>query len=170
MGLITIFETNNNQKFSTQKMQLQIRKATVQDAAAMMDLIRELAIYEKAENEVTVSLEHFEEAGFGLNPIWKAYVAEIENTIVGISLFYERYSTWKGRKLYLEDIVVTQSQRGKKIGKALFEKTLEHAKDNGFYSVCWQVLDWNEPAINFYKKFGSNFDATWCNGEIVMQK
>lgn len=150
-------------------MQVQIRKATKVDAAAMMALIKELAIYEKAEKEVTVSLEHFIDAGFGPHAIWNAYVAEVNNEIVGLALFYERYSTWKGRKLYLEDIVVTERFRGQKIGKMLFEKCLDHAQTYGFYSVCWQVLDWNEPAIHFYKKFNSQFDATWWNGEIVVK-
>lgn len=151
-------------------MQVQIRKATKVDAAAMMALIKELAIYEKAENEVTVSMEHFIDAGFGENPIWKAYVAEVETIIVGMALLYERYSTWKGRKLYLEDIVVKQEYRGKEIGKKLLEKCLQHAKDQGFFSLCWQVLDWNEPAINFYKKFDARFDNSWWNGEIVIKK
>lgn len=151
-------------------MQVQIRKATQEDTSAMMKLIQELAIYEKAENEVTVSMDHFINAGFGENPIWKAYVAEIDNEIVGMALLYERYSTWKGRKLYLEDIVVNQEFRGKEIGQKLFLKCLEHAKENGFYSLFWQVLDWNEPAIHFYKKFDASFDATWLNGEIVIKK
>lgn len=150
-------------------MQVQIREAQITDTPAMMALIQELAIYEKAENEVTVTLEHFKDAGFGKHPIWKAYVAEFDLKIIGIALFYERYSTWKGRKLYLEDIVVTEQFRGKEIGKKLFEKCLEHAKKHGFYSVCWQVLDWNEPAIHFYKKFDSQFDPTWINGEIVVK-
>lgn len=151
-------------------MQIQIRPAVAQDAPEMMKLIYELAIYEKAENEVTVSIEHFIDAGFGTHPIWKAYVAEFENKIVGMALMYERYSTWKGRKLYLEDIVVNQEFRGKAIGQKLFQKCLEHAKENGFYSLFWQVLDWNEPAIHFYKKFNASFDATWLNGEIVIIK
>jgi GNAT superfamily N-acetyltransferase len=147
-------------------MEVCIRRATAEDCPAMMKLIMELAIYEKAPDEVTVSLEEFESAGFGVEALWKAFVAENDGKIVGLSLFYPRYSTWKGKKLYLEDIVVSEAWRGKKIGKQLFEATLGYAREHGYFSLYWQVLDWNEPAINFYKKWNAAFDDTWLNVEI----
>lgn len=147
-------------------MKVTIRSAQIEDCPAMMDLIRELAYYEKAPDEVTVSLADFEAAGFGLNALWKAFVAQLDDQVVGLSLFYPRYSTWKGLKLYLEDIVVSERWRGQKIGLALFEATLDYARENGYHSLYWQVLDWNEPAINFYKKWGAHFDETWLNAQI----
>ncbi len=143
--------------------QVVIRKAAAADCTAMMALINELALYEKAPEEVTVSLEDFIEAGFGEQSIWTAYVGELNGEIVGMSLFYPRYSTWKGKKLYLEDIVVKESFRGHKIGKLLFDATYAYAKANKYQSLYWQVLEWNEPAINFYKKYNTVFDGEWLN-------
>ena len=128
-----------------------------------MELVQELAVYEKAPDEVTVSLKHFEESGFGDSPVWWAFVAEVENHIEGFALYYVRYSTWKGQAMYLEDILVTNSMRGKGIGKKLFERLIEEAKEKGFNRIAWQVLDWNEPAINFYKKYDTQFDNEWIN-------
>lgn len=128
-----------------------IRKAVQEDCAPMLELIKELADYEKALHEVTLTLEQFIEDGFGSSPVWGAFVAEYNGEIVGISLYYDRYSTWKGRRLYLEDLVVTEKLRGKQIGKKLFEATMEHGKSNHYNGMVFQVLNWNEPAINFYK-------------------
>lgn len=138
----------------------------------MMTLIKELALYERAPEEVTVSFEHFVESGFGPVPVWWAYVAEITNedqskTIVGFALYYIRYSTWKGQRMYLEDIIVTESMRGNGIGKMLFDQLITICKEQGFKGMTWQVLDWNEPAINFYKKYeGVSLDGSWLNGSI----
>ncbi len=143
-----------------------IRKAVPQDCAAMLDLIRELAEYEKALHEVTLTLEQFTEDGFGKHPVWGAFVAELHGKIVGISLYYDRYSTWKGRRLYLEDLVVTETMRGKQIGKKLFDATLEHGKSNQYSGMVFQVLNWNEAAINFYKKYSPKFDDEWLNVSI----
>lgn len=129
----------------------------------MLELIKELAAYEKAPDEVTVSMEEFVAAGFGDQPVWEAFVAETGNRIVGMSLFHIRYSTWKGRRLYLEDIVVTERMRGKGIGKLLFEATWQLCNDRQYSGMVWQVLDWNEPAITFYKKYGAAFDKGWWN-------
>ncbi|SRR5690606_28604266 len=140
-----------------------IRTALPADCPAMLELIKELAIYEKAPNAVTVSMDEFVESGFGENPIWGAFVAEKEGQIVGLSLYYIRYSTWKGRRLYLEDIIVTEHERGKGIGKLLFDQTVTYAKEKNYSGMMWQVLDWNEPAIHFYKKYNADFDGEWIN-------
>jgi GNAT superfamily N-acetyltransferase len=145
-----------------------IRKAVKEDCAAIVELVKELAIYEKAPTEVTVSLDHFIESGFGVNPVWWAYVAEINNTIVGFALYYIRFSTWKGQRMYLEDLLVTEQHRGKQIGKLLFDKLIQEAKEKNFTAICWQVLDWNEPAINFYKKYDTSFDGEWLNGLLII--
>ena len=150
-------------------MNINIRKAEKDDCTRMMELVRELALYEKAPNEVTVDLNHFIESGFGPNPVWWAYVAEMTNQdnskqIVGFALYYIRYSTWKGQRMYLEDIIVTESMRGNGIGKKLFDQLILVCKELQFKGITWQVLDWNEPAINFYKKFdGVQFDGAWVN-------
>lgn len=144
-----------------------IRTAVEADCPAMLELIKELAILEKAPNEVTVSMEEFIDAGFGQNPIWGAFIAEFDGKIVGISLYYIRYSTWKGRRLYLEDLIVTESMRGYRIGKQLFEETINYGKSKGYQGMVWQVLDWNEPAIQFYRKYKADFDAEWINVSIT---
>jgi GNAT superfamily N-acetyltransferase len=144
-----------------------IKFASVEDCPAMLDLIKELAIYEKAPDEVTVTLDEFVDAGFGKNPVWKAFIAVLDDKIVGMSLFYERYSTWKGRRLYLEDLVVTENLRKAGIGKLLFDATISFAKEKKYHGMVWQVLDWNEPAINFYKKYNAEFGADWLNGSLV---
>jgi len=145
-------------------MQINIRRATIEDCPSMLGLINELAVYEKAPNEVTVTLSHFEQSGFGENPVWWAFVAEVNNTIVGFALYYIRYSTWKGQCLYLEDFIVTENMRGQGIGKLLFDRVVQETKDKGFSRMVWQVLEWNEPAINFYKKYKANLDPEWING------
>ena len=133
----------------------------------MMELIRELALYEKAPEEVTVAFDHFVESGFGNNPAWWAFVADIDGKVEGFALYYIRYSTWKGQRLYLEDILVTEKWRGKGIGKLLFDTLLEVCKEKKYSGMVWQVLDWNEPAIHFYKKYeGVQFDAAWINCSI----
>lgn len=132
-----------------------------------MELIQELADYEKASNEVTVNFDHFVESGFGANPVWYAIVAEVDGRVEGFALYYIRYSTWKGQRMYLEDILVTEQMRGHGLGKLLMDKLIETAKEKNFSGIAWQVLDWNEPAINFYKKLGSvQFDPEWINCSI----
>lgn len=140
-----------------------IRRAERKDCARIMELVHELAVYEKAPEEVTVTLEHFEESGFGPNPVWWAFVAEIEGKVEAFALYYIRYSTWKGQRMYLEDILVTEKLRGKHIGKQLFDRLIEEAKERKLKGIVWQVLEWNEPAINFYKKYDATFDPEWVN-------
>jgi GNAT superfamily N-acetyltransferase len=148
-------------------MDIIIRKAVRKDCARMMELIQELATYEKAPDEVTVTLSHFEESGFGPNPVWWAFVAEANGVVIGMALYYVRYSTWKGQRMYLEDILVTEDMRGQKIGSQLMDALIVEAKEKGFNGINWQVLEWNEPAINFYKKYNANFDPEWVNCSIV---
>ena len=150
-------------------MSITIRRATAADCPRLLELIRELALYEKAPLEVTVSLQHFRESGFGTQPIWWAFVAEEENLIHGFALYYIRYSTWKGQCLYLEDIIVTEKMRGQGIGGQLFERILEEAKERKLVRVIWQVLEWNEPAIRFYKKYNATLDPEWINGAIEIK-
>jgi GNAT superfamily N-acetyltransferase len=141
-----------------------IRKAVKQDCKRLMELVYELALYERAADEITVTLDHFEESGFGSNPIWQAFVAEVDGKVQGFALYYIRYSTWKGQRLYLEDILVNEKFRGKQVGKLLFDRLIDEARTNKFSGIVWQVLDWNEPAINFYKKYeGVNIDKGWLN-------
>lgn len=143
---------------------LTIRRASRDDASAMMDLIRELAHFEKAPDEVTVSTEKFIESGFGPRPIWWAYVAEIDNEIVGMALYYLRYSTWKGPRMYLEDIIVTEKYRNKGVGRLLFEQLIITAKEKNLNGIVWQVLNWNEDALRFYRRYkGVKFDHEWVN-------
>ena len=140
-----------------------IRPAVKDDCPRLMELVRELALFEKAPEQVTVSLEHFQESGFGPAPVWWAFVAEENGVILGFALYYIRYSTWKGQRMYLEDILVTQEARGKGIGTLLMHRLIEEAKARKFSGMMWQVLDWNTPAIEFYKKFNAYFDPEWIN-------
>jgi GNAT superfamily N-acetyltransferase len=137
-----------------------------EDCPRLLQLIHELAEFERASQEVTVSLEHFTESGFGAQPVWWAFVASVKGRIEGFALYYIRYSTWKGQRLYLEDLIITQEMRGQGLGKRLFDRLLEEVKEKQFSGMVWQVLDWNEPAINFYKKYQAQFDAGWINCSV----
>lgn len=145
-----------------------IRRATIADCSRMMELVRELALYERALEEVTVSEEHFRESGFGAHPVWWAFVAEIDGLVQGFALYYVRYSTWKGQRMYLEDILVTEKARGQGLGTHLMNALIAEAEERGFNGITWQVLDWNEPAINFYKKFEASFDGEWINCSLPL--
>ena len=149
------------------RMNIEIRRAEKKDCKRLMELIHQLAVYEKAPAEVTVTLDHFEESGFGQTPVWWAFVAEVDGVVEGFALYYIRYSTWKGQRMYLEDILVSEELRGKGVGKLLFDELLEEAKEKNFTGVVWQVLDWNKPAINFYRKYkGVSIDGEWLNCSI----
>jgi GNAT superfamily N-acetyltransferase len=148
-------------------MNITIRKAAKEDCPAMMKLVHELAEYEKMPQEVTIDFDHFVESGFGPNPVWWAYVAEVDKTIVGFALYYIRFSTWKGQRMYVEDLLVTEQMRGKGIGRLLFNHLIEDTREKNLNGITWQVLDWNKPAINFYKKLGDvEFDGGWLNGVL----
>ena len=140
-----------------------IRKGVKNDLPRVLELVKELAAFERAPDEVTNTLAQMEEDGFGRNPAFGFFVAERADFIVGLSLYYYRYSTWRGRRLYLEDIIVTEKERGSGIGKRLFNITMQFALDENCTGMEWQVLDWNEPAITFYKKYGSKLDGEWIN-------
>lgn len=144
--------------------QYSIRKGKREDIPQVLGLIQELALYEKALHEVENTVEQMLIDGFGEKPIFDLFVAEAgTGKIVGTALYYFRYSTWKGRRLYLEDLIVTENHRGHGLGKLLFDAIIEEAKATQSNGVVWQVLDWNEPAINFYKKYETNFDSEWLN-------
>lgn len=150
--------------------QITLRVAKKEDCPRLMELINELALFEKAPQEVTVTMQEFEDAGFGNNPVWKAFVAEDNGIIVGFALYYVRYSTWKGNRLYLEDLLVTENYRGKGIGKLLFDQIIRETQEKGFSGMVWQVLDWNEPAIKFYNKYGSTIEAGWLNAALSREQ
>lgn len=139
-----------------------------EDCSRILELVKELALYERAPKEVTVTLEHFEESGFGNDPVWWAFVAEVDGVIEGFALWYIRFSTWKGQRMYLEDFYVSEAMRGQGLGKLLFEQLISEAKEQGFNGIQWQVLEWNEPAINFYKKYDAVFDGEWFNCAIAV--
>jgi len=147
-------------------MNIEIRRAVKEDCPRLLELVKELALYEEAPGEVTVTLDHFIESGFSERPVWWAFCAEADGVIQGFALYYIRYSTWKGQRMFLEDIVVTEAMRGKGLGKLLFDVLINEASEKKLNGIVWQVLEWNEPAINFYKKYKANFDAEWINCSI----
>jgi len=144
-------------------MSITIRRAVQEDCPRIMELVHELAIFEKAPEEVTVNFDHFVESGFGPHPVWFAFVAEVDGKIEGFALYYIRYSTWKGQRLYLEDLHVTEAARGKGLGSKLMNRLIEEMHEKKINGMSWQVLEWNEPAIEFYKKYNANLDPEWIN-------
>jgi GNAT superfamily N-acetyltransferase len=151
-------------------MEVVIRKGVKSDLPAVLDLIKELAGFERALNEVTVSLEDLEQDGFGNHPYYWFIVAEKEGNIIGLSFYFIRYSTWKGRFLFLEDFVVKESFRNKGVGALLFEETIRIAKELDVKGMTWQVLDWNKNAIRFYEKYNSDISAEWYNGKLTYEQ
>lgn len=146
--------------------EVNIRRGVEFDIPDVLALIRELAEYEKAPDDVEVTEEQLIEDGFGPTPYFELLVACVGQEIVGLSLFYYRYSTWKGKGLYLEDLIVTKSYRGRGIGKKLLVETANLAVKNRCTGMYWQVLDWNTPAIDFYESLGSKFDGEWINCKL----
>jgi GNAT superfamily N-acetyltransferase len=147
-------------------MSIIIRDAIRQDVPAMFELIKELALYENAPEQVTNTVDQMYLDGFSESPSFGTIVSEVDGEIVGMALYYYRYSTWKGKRLYLEDLIVSETMRGKGLGEKLLDATIEKARQTACTGLMWQVLDWNEPAINFYKKFGARFDEEWVNVHI----
>ena len=144
---------------------ISIRPGTRADIPQAFDLVMELAVYEKAADQVSNTIEQMTEDGFGPNALFGLLVAEDTDTqkLIGIALYYYRYSTWKGKRLYLEDIIVTETHRGLGLGKLLFDETVDMAKQTDCTGMMWQVLDWNTPALGFYQQFGTRFDDGWTN-------
>ena len=151
-------------------MTAKIRRGSQKDLPAVLALIKELAAYEKALHEVSITIAELQEDGFGKHPWYWFIVAEVEGEIVGMSFYFIRYSTWKGRFLFLEDFVVKNTFRGKGIGSLLFEETVRIAQQLKVKGMIWQVLDWNTPAINFYKKYQAQIDDQWLNGKLTCQQ
>ncbi|MGL4632860.1 MAG: GNAT family N-acetyltransferase [Leadbetterella sp.] len=144
-----------------------LRNATVGDVPAIFNLVKELAIFEKAPEEVSNTVEMMIADGFGENPVFGCILAEdTDKSIVGMSLYYIRYSTWKGKRLFLEDLIVTENHRGQGLGKKLFDATLQRSKEIDCTGMMWQVLDWNTPAIEFYNKYPTRMDDEWINCHI----
>ena len=140
---------------------MQIRKAVPQDMPDVLRLIKELATFEQQPDAVVVTAYDLVRDGFSQNPLFYTFVAELENEIIGIALYYFRYSTWKGRTLHLEDLIVQQEQRGTGAGYALYTEIIKEGKKEGVRRIEWAVLNWNEPAIEFYKKSGATHYTDW---------
>ena len=138
-----------------------IRLAKPEDMKAVLDLIKELATFEQEPEAVIVTENDLQRDGFSAQPLFRCFVAEIEAKIVGIALFYYRYSTWKGKTIHLEDLIVTEKYRGQNIGNLLYKKVLEQAYNEGVKRVEWAVLDWNKTAIDFYEKSGAKVLSDW---------
>ena len=151
-------------------MNFEIRKGIESDLEGVLALIKELALYEKAPQEVTISLEQLREDGFGTRRLFECIIAEFEGRVVGMAFYYFRYSTWKGKFLYLEDFVVSESFRGKGIGAQLFDAVMQVSLSEACVGMTWQVLDWNEPALHFYKKYGAHLDGEWINGRLMRRE
>ena len=138
-----------------------IRKGKKTDASEILSLIKELAVFERAPNAVIINRESIEKFGFGRNPLFKCFVAQHGEKIVGVALFYQRYSTWKGPTLHLEDLIVTEKMKGKGIGSKLYKAFLKYAHELEVERVEWTVLDWNLAAIDFYRKSGAKVLSDW---------
>ena len=151
-------------------MSITIRKGTAKDLTQVFELVKELAEYEKALHEVENSVERMTEDAFGQKPIFEFFVAEDNDKIEGTAIFYYRYSTWKGKAIFLEDLVVRKEKRGAGIGKKLLDAIVQEAKAVDARQVMWQVLDWNEPAIKFYKKLGTDLDEGWINCKLELKQ
>lgn len=169
-------------------MEVTIRRAEPRDVTRMLELVKELAVFERAPNEVTVTEAHMRDAGFGSDPVWVGWVAEkcVDGhtggtshltpphshltPLQGMAVCYERYSTWKGRRLYLEDIIVTEAARGHRIGEKLFMACVHYAVERGHSGLLWQVLDWNKDALRFYDRFGAKYSVEWLNGSLEREQ
>lgn len=151
----TIFDQNLKQ------MDFSIRLGEQKDMQSVFNLITELAIFEKEPNAVEITVDDLINDGFSENPKFKVFVAEQDNVIIGIALFYERFSTWKGRTIHLEDLIVTKEKQKIGAGKALYTAVLKYAHDNNYNRVAWEVIDWNTNAINFYKSTGATYLNNW---------
>ncbi len=151
-------------------MKAEIRKGLKKDLPSVLKLIKELANYENALEEVTITLNDLERDGFGSRPWFWFLVAENKKEIIGLSFYWIRYSTWKGKFLYLEDFIIKEEYRRSGVGSKLFEETIKISKHLGLNGMIWQVLDWNKTAINFYKKYNANISSSWLNGKLTKKQ
>lgn len=142
-------------------MNFTIRNATEEDMPQVLNLIHELAVFEKEADAVEVTVNDLEQDGFGENPAFHCFIAEVDNKIEGMALVYHRYSTWKGNVLHLEDLIVSEAMRGAGIGSKLLDEVVKYGHSLGVRRISWEVLDWNEPAIKFYEKNGANVMRDW---------
>ena len=147
-----------------------IRKARAEDMEAALELIKELAVYEKEPDAVIVTVEDLIRDGFGADPLFYSYVAVEDGTIVGMALYYYRYSTWKGRTLHLEDLVVRENQRGSGIGFALYSEIIKTGHEDNVQRIEWNVLNWNTPAIEFYRKSGATVLEDWMVAQMSREQ
>lgn len=147
-------------------MEIIVRKAEERDVPGMLRLVKELATFEREPLAVINTEAQMLADGFGPNPSFISFVAEADNEMAGVAIFYFAYSTWKGRYIYLDDIVVTEKFRRKGIGKLLFDKIIEFAKENNANQLRWHVLNWNEPAIHFYEKYKADLDRGWITCKL----
>lgn len=147
-----------------------LRRGQESDLPRVLALIQELAVYEREPDAVTNTLEMMRQDGFGPTPIFGFFVLESGDDLIGLALFYTAYSTWKGRMLYLEDLVVTEAARRGGYGRLLFDAVVAEAQRTGAQRMKWQVLDWNEPAIAFYKKLGATIESEWLNGNLSAEE
>lgn len=151
-------------------MSINIRIAAAKDLPNVYGLIKELAIYENAPHEPTVSLEEFVEDGKGANPSYRVIIAEQDDELIGIALYYLGYSTWKGNMMYLDDLVVKEAHRRSGVGQLLFNALIAAAREHGVNQLRWHVLNWNEPAIKFYKKIDASLDEEWITCKLEKDK
>ena len=147
-----------------------IRKGEKKDLPFILELIKELARYENAIEHVSITLSELEKDGFGLNQYYHFLVAEKKNMIIGMSFYWIRYSTWKGKFLFLEDFIVKKNHRRRGVGTALFNATIKICQEKNLHGMCWQVLDWNQPAIKFYKKYNASISDEWLNGRLTKEQ
>ena len=145
---------------------MNIRKGTIKDMSAVLDLIKELATFEKEPNAVVVTVSDLERDGFGESPLFYTFIAEENNEIVGMALYYYRYSTWKGRTIHLEDLIVKEKMRGSGLGFELYSAVIAQGKNDGVRRIEWNVLDWNIPAIEFYEKSGAKVFKDWLVAQM----
>ncbi|CAM4083724.1 GNAT family N-acetyltransferase [Flavobacterium antarcticum] len=145
---------------------MNIRKGRIEDMPRVLELIQELAVFEKQPDAVQVTVSDLERDGFGLHPLFQILVAEVDGEIPGIALFYNRFSTWKGKTIHLEDLIVSEQSRGSGIGMQLYQAVMEEAKKQNVRRVEWNVLDWNTPAISFYEKTGAVVFKDWLVAQM----
>ena len=151
-------------------MKIIIRKGIKKDLSSVLNLIKELADYENALDQVTITLDDLEQDGFGIQPCYWFLVAEKDDEIIGLSFYWIRYSTWKGKFLFLEDFVIKEEYRRHGVGSKLFKGTIKICKQLNLNGMIWQVLDWNSPAIDFYKKFDAEISDEWLNGKLTKKQ